>query len=287
MYRINQQTTAGFILICSWLFLSCNNSSLDDCETLFIQNLGITNETYALIQNEDRFLTDEEVEQFKAAYFGEGSMEGNKDWSTFEIIIDAYRNCRKTQPLNHFEVESIKSEILSALRRDSVGLIRNYAISDSLRTYQSAIRDTIELYNLKYKKTNEGCYYIDRIERYLQHRDKKVFQRFGRLSKLTELIDVHNDSELLSYYYSSKIDCANYQENVNRSITFLRGKGYSRGWSWDYFKTADSLQLYYGEQNVNNEIIKTLPKPNYNDYQHLRGANKRLDANYDWLFDEQ
>ena len=99
MYRINQHITISyklcFVILSCWVFSSCSSSSLDDCETLFIQNLGITNETYVLIQNEDRFLTDEEVEQFEAAYLGEGSMEGNKDGYTFKIIIDALVNAEK------------------------------------------------------------------------------------------------------------------------------------------------------------------------------------------------
>lgn len=272
MYRINQHTTLGFILLFSCLILSCDNSQLDDCETLFIQNLGITNETYALIQNGDRFLTDDEEEQFRAAYFGEGSMEGNKDWSTFKVIIDAYKQCRKNHPLNRFEIESIKSKILSAFHKDSIGLIRNYATSDSLRNYQAAIRDTMESLNLRPILTQGKCWEIRYIENYFKYSDELLLD-FE--TDIPEQINIHNESELLSYYYSTKIDCAKRKEETNRFSD----------WSWEYFSVVRNLQYHYGEQNIGIELIESLPRPNPADYKHLRGKYRRLDSEYEWLFE--
>jgi hypothetical protein len=275
MYRINQQTTAGFILICSWLFLSCNNSSLDDCETLFIQNLGITNETYALIQNGDRFLTEDEAEQFEAAYFGEGSMEGNKDRYTFEIIIDAYRNCRKTQPLNSFEVELIKSEIVSAFQKDSIGLIRNYATSDSLSAYQAAIKDTMELLKLAYYDKASGAIVKD-LRTYMKEVDNGITRdvRFGRLRSVSREIDMTNRKELLDYYYSARL----------KSLEHLITENKYPGWSCSYFYTIGDLVSHYGEKNIGIELVKTLPRPNPADYEHLRGYSGSLHK-HNWLFE--
>lgn len=276
---ISQLTGLGYKLCCvilsCWVFSSCSSSSLDDCETLFIQNLGITNETYALIQNEDRFLTDEEVEQFKAAYFGEGSMEGNKDWSTFEIIIDAYRNCRKTQPLNSFEVDLIKSEIVSAFQKDSIGLIRNYATSDSLSAYQAAIKDTMELLKLAYYDKATSTL-VEDLRTYMKEVDNGITRdvRFGRLRSVSREIDMTNRKELLGYYYSAML------RRLERGITV--NKYYE--WSCSYFYTIKDLVWHYGENNIGIELVKTLPRPNPADYEHLRGYSGSLHE-YNWLFE--
>jgi len=257
---ISQLTGLGYKLCCvilsCWVFSSCSSSSLDDCETLFIQNLGITNETYALIQNEDRFLTDEEVEQFKAAYFGEGSMEGNKDWSTFEIIIDAYRNCRKTLPLNRFEVELIKSEILSAFQQDSIGFFPFYKISDSISAYQDAIRDTMELLNLSAISIESyDCRITSIIGYYYKTGDESV-SRLRWWRKMAEKINIHNKYELLSYYYSVKMACSESKETSHINWNVPK----------QYFETVEKLMETYGESNIDNEFLTSIPHPQYEHY---------------------
>ena len=276
---IGQLTGLGcklcFAILSCWVFSSCSSSSLDDCETLFIQNLGITNETYVLIQNEDRFLTDEEVEQFEAAYLGEGSMEGNKDGYTFKIIIDAYSQCRKAQPLNRFEVESIKSEIVSAFQKDSIGLIRNYATSDSLSAYQAAIKDTMELLKLAYyDRANRAI--VKDLRTYMKEVDNGIIRdvRFGRLRIVSREIDMTNRKELLAYYYSAML------KRLERDKTYNK---YDY-WSCSYFYTIGDLVSHYGEKNIGIELVKTLPRPNPADYEHLRGYSGSLHK-YNWLFE--
>jgi len=239
--------------------------------------LGITNETYVLIQNEDRFLTDEEVEQFEAAYLGEGSMEGNKDGYTFKIIIDAYSQCRKAQPLNRFEVESIKSEIVSAFQKDSIGLIRNYATSDSLSAYQAAIKDTMELLKLAYyDRANRAI--VKDLRTYMKEVDNGIIRdlRFGRLRIVSREIDMTNRKELLAYYYSAML------KRLERDKTYNK---YDY-WSCSYFYTIGDLVSHYGEKNIGIELVKTLPRPNSADYEHLRGRGYlgRLNK-YNWLFE--
>ena len=275
---IGQLTGLGcklcFTILSCWVFSSCSSSSLDDCETLFIQNLGITNETYVLIQNEDRFLTDEEVEQFEAAYLGEGSMEGNKDGYTFKIIIDAYSQCRKAQPLNRFEVESIKSEIVSAFQKDSIGLIRNYATSDSLSAYQAAIKDTIELLKLAYYDKASHALVRD-LRSYMKGVDNGTPDvRLGRLLNLPREIDMTNRKELLACYYSAMLKKLKLEISSNKYYN----------WSCSYFYTIRDLVSHYGEKNIGIELVKTLPRPNPSDYEHLRGYSGSLHE-YNWLFE--
>lgn len=262
MYRINHHISVGFILLCSYLLLSCNNTSLDDCEKQFIQNLGISNTTYSTIQDKDRFLSREELAQFEAAYFGEGSDVQLNDAHTFYIITDGYDVCRKGKPLNKAETHIIGNQIIEAFRVDSISFLRFNDRLDSLREFKNLLLDTMRIKNLKYSRNaavvSDENYLYNKLSSFLKNdistTDKVLLESFG--------IQTRYDAETMLY----STDVYFFEKMIDR---------YQMEVPMEYFKTIESIGNFYGWSNIDSNLLASLPHPEIGSYEYFlnRTAN--------------
>lgn len=255
MYRINQHITAGFILLFYCLFLSCNNTSLDDCEKQFVQNLGITNKIYSSIQDDDRFITAEESTQLLGAYLGESSESSDKNPSNFDAIWSAYDVCRKEEPLNSYELNKVIEQIKNAYKLDSLGLLAQQPVRDSLKQEESKIREEMNERGIKYSRTiahnawSAGFKddWIKSIQENNLTEHQKSTLRFHNINPYTQALQAS---------YGIKVWLIEEDiESIDKNKPIK------------YFETIRELQETYGEKNVNSNLILSLPHPKKTDYQ--------------------
>lgn len=255
MYRINQHTTVGFTLLFSCLFLSCNNTSLDECEKQFVQNLGITNKIYSSIQDDDRFITAEESTQLLGAYLGESSENSDKNPNNFDAIWSAYNVCRKEEPLNSYELNKVKEQIKSAYKLDSLGLLAQQPVRDSLKQAESKIREEMNERGIRYSRTiainawSAGFKddWIKSIQDNKLTEHQKSTLRFHNINPYTQALQAS---------YGIKV------WRIEKSIEAI-----DKDKPVKYFETIRELQETYGEKNVNSNLILSLPYPKKTDYQ--------------------
>ena len=252
MYRINQHITVSFTIF-SCLFLSCSNTSLDDCEIQFIENLGISNTTYYTIQDEDRFLSREELAQFEAAYFGEGSDKRLKNGYSFQSITDGYDVCRKGKPLNKAEIHIIGNQIIEAFKVDSISFLDyNYRL-DSLREFKNLLLETMRIKNLKYSRNaavvSDENYLYNKLSSFLKNdistTDKTLLESFGVFTR--------SDAETM-LYSSDVYYFENWIDRHQRKVPI------------EYFKTIERIGEYYGWSNIDSSLLTSLPHPEKDDY---------------------
>ena len=261
MCRINQHITASFTLLFSCLF-SCSNTSLDDCEIQFIENLGISNNTYYTIQDEDRFLSREELAQFQAAYFGEGSDKRLKNGYSFQSITDGYDICRKGKPLNKAEIHIIGNQIIEAFKVDSISFLDYNFRLDSLREFKNLLLDTMRIKNLKYSRNaavvSDENYLYNKLSSFLKNdistTDRTLLESFG--------IQTRNDAETMLY----STDVYFFEKWIDRHRMEI---------PMEYFKTIESIGNFYGWSNIDSNLLTSLPHPEMESYEYYinRTAN--------------
>ena len=253
MYRINQHITVGVILLFSCLFLSCNNTSLDDCERQFVQNLGITNKIYSSIQDDDRFITVEESTQLLGVYLGESSENSDKNLDNFSAILSAYDVCRKEEPLNSYEMNKVIEQIKRAYKSDSLDFIVQQSVRDSLMQSKSKIQEEMAEMGVKYSETmaDNGWGRFD--DDWLQSLSENKLSRYQKSQLRYWKIDTY--AQALQMSYSIKVWFIQHDiESLNRQKPIK------------YFETVRELQKTYGEKKINN-LILSLPHPKKTDYQ--------------------
>ena len=239
-----------------FLFLiSCGNTSLDDCEKQFVQNLGITNKIYSSIQDDDRFITAEESTQLLGAYLGESSESSDKNPSNFDAIWSAYDVCRKEEPLNSYELNKVIEEIKSAYKLDSLGLLAQQPVRDSLKQAESKIREEMNERGIRYSRTiainawSAGFKddWIKSIQENNLTEHQKSTLRFHNINPYTQALQAS---------YGIKVWLIEEDiESIDKNKPIK------------YFETIRELQETYGEKNVNSNLILSLPHPKKTDYQ--------------------
>ena len=253
MYRMNKHITVSFTLLFSCLFLSCSNTSLDDCEKEFVQNLGITKKTYSSIQDDDRFITAEESSQLLGAYVGESSENSDKNPNNFSAILSAYDVCRKEEPLNSYELNKVIEQIKSAYKSDSLDFIAQQSIRDSLMQSKSKIQEEMAEMGIEYSETMADNGWGRFNDDWLQSISENKLSRYQKSQLRYWKIDTY--AQALQMSYSIKVWFIQQDiESLNRQKPIK------------YFETVWKLQKTYGEKKINN-LILSLPHPKKTDYQ--------------------
>ena len=249
MYRINRHITVGVILLFSCLFLSCNNTSLDDCEIQFIENLGISNETYERIQDKDRFLSKEELIHFKAAYFGDGSKNDEKNGWFLDNIFDSYETCRQNQPLSDYEQDLIQKSLRNAYKSDSLQYEKHLNSLDSLRRLENLLVAEMKDREIEYKRRiGQRCWY---------EFEKGWLNKFLKGTTTTQTIP--------SIYKNQNIEVIKYCSALYMVRESLRKESKPIVYSDELNRVIN----IYGSLNVDSNLVLSMPFPTHLDIKDL------------------